>query len=154
MKPTLILTLLLGIIGTTGLACAEEIQVDDIGSKVIIIGKLGKPLGTLATIDGQMISEPKRGQSGHFTAAFRVSKVDGKPLAKGQIIGLMFRSSIQTLPAHSHDLVQLRGYESGTYVGTPDSARDSLGADASPLDWKFESMFYVIKTQIVELQQH
>lgn len=153
MKTTLILTLLFGILGTSGLARAEEIQIGDIGSKVIIIGKLGKPLGTMATIDGQMISEPKRGTSGHFTAAFRVNKVDGRPLAKGQIIGLIFRSSIQTAPAHSHDIVQLRGYESGAFVGTPDSARDSLGADASPLDWKFEPTFYAIKAQVVEPQQ-
>jgi hypothetical protein len=147
MKATLIIALLSGIIITAGFARAEEIQVGDIGSKVIIIGKLGKPLGTVVTVEGQLISEPKLGKSGQVTAAFRVNKVDGKALEKAQIVGLIFRASAGIPPLHAHEIVHLSGYESGAFIGTPNDARDMLGRDSSPFDWKFETTIHVIKSQ-------
>jgi hypothetical protein len=129
---------------------AEEIHIEDLGNKVILIGKLEKPVGTLATIEGQMISEPTRGKSGQVTAAFRIEKVDGQPLQKQSIIGLIFRASEGIPSIHAQDLVQLSGYESGAFIGTPNEARDALGKDASPLDWKYEASFHVIKLQAKE----
>ncbi len=150
MKPKFIVAMLLCIMGVSHFLPAEEIQAGDIGNKVIIIGKLGKPLGTIATVDGEMISEPKLGKSSRVTAAFRVTRVDGKPLKQGQIVGLVFRTSEGIPPFHANEIVHLSGYESGTFIGTPRDARDLLGKDASPLDWKFETTIYVIKAQAVE----
>jgi hypothetical protein len=150
MKPKLIIAIMLCVIGASLFLQAEEIQVGDIGNKVILIGRLGKPLGTVATIDGQLISEPKQGKSGQITAAFRVNKVDGKPLEKAQIVGLAFRASAGIPSVHANEIVQLSGYEGGAFIGTPDDARDILGKDASPLDWKFQTTIYVIKLQVVE----
>jgi len=142
--------MMLCIIGISHFLQAEEIQVGDIGNKVIIIGRLGKPLGTVVTTDGQMISEPKLGKNGHFTAAFRANKVDGKPLKKAQIVGLVFRVSAGVPSVHAGESVQLSGYESAAFIGTPDGARAMLGSDASPFDWKLESTIYVIKSQSSE----
>ena len=148
MKRNIIFTILFLTLATSCFLRAEDVQVVDIGDSVTLIGKLGKPLGTLAKVEGQLISEPKQGRSGQITAAFRVTKVDGQKLAKAQTVGLMFRLS-QGMPAvHAHDLVQLSGYEAGAFVGTPDAVRDSMGKDASPLDWKFESLVYVIEAQV------
>ncbi len=123
---------------------AEEIQIGDItDGKVTLIGRLGKPLGTVETIEGQLISDPKQ-VAGLVTAAFRASKVDGKPLEKGQIIGLVFRPSAGTPALHANQLVKLSGFEGGAFVGTPDAAREAMSSDASPLDWKFQSTFRVI----------
>jgi hypothetical protein len=59
---------------------AEDVQVGDINDgKVILLGRLGKPLGTVVTVEGQLVSDPKAA-SGHITAAFRASKVDFNPL--------------------------------------------------------------------------
>jgi len=129
---------------------AEEIRVEDLGSKVILIGALGKPVGTIATVEGQMVSEPTRGKSGQITAAFRAEKVDGQSLPKQATIGLIFRASEGVPPIHAHDIVQLSGYESGAFIGTPDNAREALGKDASPLDWKYEPTFHVIKSHAKE----
>jgi hypothetical protein len=149
MKRKIIAAILFLTIATSGLLQAEDVRVVDIGSGVTLIGKLGKPLGTLASIEGQMVSDPKQGRSGQVSGALRVSKVDGQRLPKAQTVGLVFRLS-QGMPAlHAHDIVQISGYESGVFVGTPDSARDAMGKDASPLDWQFESMVYVINAQVL-----
>ena len=149
MKRKIIAAILFLTIATTCFLQAEDVQVTDFGGSVTPIGKIGKPLGTLANIEGQMISDPKQGRSGQMTAAFRVTKVDGQKLTKAQTVGLMFRHS-QGMPGiHAQDIVQLSGYEAGAFVGTPDSARDLMGKDASPLDWQFESMVYVINAQVV-----
>ena len=148
MKLKLVFAIMLCAIGSSLFLQAEEIQVADIGNKVILIGRLGKPLGTLATIDGQLISEPKQGKSGQVTAAFRVNKVNGQPLEKAQLVGLAFRASAGIPPVHANEMIQLSGYESGAFIGTPDNARDMLGKDASPLEWKFQSTIYVVKLQV------
>ena len=129
---------------------AEEIQVRDIGSKVIIIGTLGKPIGTIATVYGQLVSEPKQGKSGQITAAIRINKVDGKPLEKGQVVGIIFRISAGVPLVHAHDFVQFSRYEAGAFVGTPDKPRELLGKDVSPLDFQFEPELYVIQLQPVD----
>ncbi len=125
---------------------AEEIQLSDIGGQVTLIGKLGKPVGTVVTnIEGQLISDPKQGASGKITAALRVNKVDGKALAKAQVVALEFLASEGMPRVHANDLVKFSGYEGGAFIGTPAAAREILGSGASPLDWKFESIVHVIK---------
>ena len=138
--------ILLFIIATSLVLRAEEIQVSDIGGQVTLIGRLGKPVGTVITsIEGQLISEPKLGKSGQVTAAIRVSNVDGKALAKAQVVALIFRVSEGMPNVHGYDIIKFSGYEAGAFIGTPEAARDALGKDASPLAWKFESTIHVIK---------
>lgn len=149
MKRKLFFTILFLTIATFCFLRAEDVQVADFGSSVTLIGKLGKPLGTVATVEGQMISDPKVGRSGQITAALRVMKVDGQQLPKAQTVGLMFRHSQGAPAVHAHDMVTLTGFEAGAFVGTPDAARDQMGADASPLDWQFESLVYVINAQTI-----
>lgn len=136
------------LIGTSHLLQAEEVQATDIGGKVIIIGKLGEPLGTVVTIDGQMVSEPKLGKTGQATAALRVNQVNGKPLKREPILGMVFRPSTGVPSLHVPESVHLSGYETGAFIGTPDDARDSLGSDASRFDWKFETTIRVIKSEV------
>ena len=150
MKLKLIFAILAWSLAASCFLQAEEVRVDDFGDSVVVIGKLGKPLGTIANVEGQVISDPKQGRSGQISAALRISKVDDERLPKGKIVGLVFRLS-QGMPAiHAHDFVQLTCYESGAFVGTPDAARDTLGKDAQPLDWQFESMVYVIKWKTLD----
>jgi hypothetical protein len=39
----------------------------------------------------------------------------------------------------------LSGYEGAAFIGTPDAAREEMSSDASPLDWKLQSIVHVIK---------
>lgn len=124
---------------------AEDVQVSDISDgKVTLIGRVGRPLGTVVTVEGQLVSDPKQ-TAGQVTAAFRARTVDGTALEKGQIIGLLFRASDGIPALHANQLVKISGYESASFIGAPDGAREALGKDASPLDWKFQSLVHVIK---------
>lgn len=152
MKPTLIIAVTLCVFGTSNFVQAEEVQASDIGGKVIIMGRLGKPLGTVVTLDGQMVSAPKTGKSGQVTAALRVSEVNGQPLKRAPIIGLIFRPSAGVPSFHVQETVHLSGYETGAFIGTPDGARDSLGSEASPFDWKFETTIRVIKLEAAKVR--
>jgi len=124
---------------------AEDVQVGDISDgKTALIGCLGKAVGTVVTVEGQLLSDPKL-VNGHITAALRVNKVDGQQLKSGQIIGLEFRAS-QGVPAvRANQLVKFSGYEGVAYIGTPTAAREAMSGDASPLDWKLQSVVHVIK---------
>ena len=124
---------------------AEDVQVGDISEgKTALMGRLGKAVGTVVTVEGQLLADPRLA-NGHITAALRVNKVDGQPLKSGQILGLEFRAS-QGVPAlHANQLVKFTGYEGVAYVGTPATAREAMGSDASPLDWKLQSVVHVIK---------
>jgi hypothetical protein len=146
MKLKLSAVILIFIITHSLVLRAEEIQVSDIGGQVTLIGRLGKPVGTVVTsIEGQLISDPKQGKSGQITAALRLRKVDGKALAKPQIVGLVFRVSEGMPNVHVNEIIKFSGYEAGAFIGTPEAAREALGKDASPQDWKFESTVHVIK---------
>jgi hypothetical protein len=145
MKRALIAAMALMLCGISLPLCAEEVHADDISDgKTILIGRLGKPVGAVSVLEGQLISEPKAA-NGHVTAAIRVSKVDGRDLEKAQSIGLEFRPSQGMPPLHANQFVKLSGYEGAAFVGTPDAARADMGNDASPLDWKFASIFHVAK---------
>jgi hypothetical protein len=145
MKPTFIAVTAFLLLNISLPLHAEDVQVSDISDgKITLIGRLGKPVGTVAMLEGQLVSDPKLA-NGHITAAVRVNKIGGKGLEKAQIIGLEFRPS-QGVPAlHANQLVKLSGYEGAAFIGTPDAAREEMSSDASPLDWKLQSIVHVIK---------
>jgi len=78
MKLNFLFAAVIFITGQINFLHAEEIFVSDFGGKVTVVGRLGKPLGTVVTIEGELISEPKAAKTGRTTAAFRVNKVNGK----------------------------------------------------------------------------
>jgi len=124
---------------------AEDVLVSDINDhKTTLIGRLGKPVGTVVTLEGQLVTDP-RASNGLFTAAFRANKVDGKELAKAQMISIVFRASQGSPALHANQFVTITAYESAVFIGTPDAAREAMGSDASPFDWKFASLVHVIK---------
>jgi len=124
---------------------AQDVQLSDISDhKITLIGRLGKPVGTVVTLEGRLLTDP-RFSNGQFTAAFRANKVDGKELAKAQMISLVFRASQGSPALHADQLVTFTGYEGAAFIGTPDAAREAMGSDSSPFDWKFQSLVHVIK---------
>ena len=147
MKPKIIAALFC-VIGIPLLIHAEDVQVDDLGTKVVVIGKLGKPLGTVVTVEGQLMSDPEP-KNGQIIAVLRANKTDGQALSPASNIALLFRHSGGVPELHSHDLVKITGYEAGAFIGTPSAVRDQMGRDASPFDWKFETTFHVVTAETV-----
>ena len=150
MKQKIIIAIMLCAICTAHLAGAEEVRTDDLGGKVILIGRLGRPLGTVTTIIGQITTEPRQTKGGTVIATIRVGTVDGDPVGKAEIIPLIFRRSAGIPTIHLHDIVQLSGYEGGAYVGTPEGAIGKLDKDASLLKWKFQTGINVISYKLSE----
>ena len=145
MKPTFIVVITALLLNISFPLHAEDVQVGDINDgKVMLLGCLGKPVGTVVTVEGQLISDPKAA-NGHITAAFRANKVDGRELKPAQIIGLEFRASLGLPALRASQLVQFSGYEGVAFVGTPNAARVEMSSDASPLEWKLQSVVHVIK---------
>jgi hypothetical protein len=147
MKLNLVFALAVFLAGPATLLHAEDVQVSDFGGKVTLIGRLGKPVGTVAIAEGQIMSEPKLAKTGRSTAVLHVTKVDGQTLAAEQSVAVVFPASVSVSLIHANQVVRLSGYEGGAFIGTPAAAREQMGADASSLSWKFESTFNVIKIQ-------
>jgi hypothetical protein len=146
MKSKLLIALAICLFAASRGFSAVEIQVGDIGKKVVIVGRLEVPVGTVVEgIEGQLMTLPRQLKSGQIVGTIRVSKVNGKALSQPSILALHFRTSGGVPPLQKNQLVKISGYESVTYIGTPAGAREDLGSDASSLDWKLESTIYVIK---------
>ena len=122
------------------LACCEapggddetrDISVDEIGTSVTLVGRLGKPLGKMASVRGRWsypehAGKPAKGD----TIRFKVTRVDNRapdrPVAfdAGQIV-VVDKSNRNVTPSRA-DLAKLdgvswtlRAYETGRLLGTP-----------------------------------
>jgi hypothetical protein len=145
MKRTLAAGVALLLLNIAPPLLADDVQIADVSEgRITMIGRLGRPVGTVVTMEGQLIADPKNA-NGHITTAIRVTRVDGKELPKAQTVGIEFRPSQGMPPLHANQLVKLYGYEGAAFIGTPDAAREDMGGDASPFDWKLSSLFHVIK---------
>src|SRR5262245_53336621 len=54
----------------------QRVNVDEIGGSVVLIGRLGKPLGEKMTVRGQWVPAPQRAKDN--SPRFNVTEVDGK----------------------------------------------------------------------------
>lgn len=112
-----------------------NIPVADIESKVKIIGRLGKPLGTVCKVTCEVVIGAKPGSK---IIPCKFLTADGKPLGKSAIIAISVPASIDPPTFKTGDKLALLGYETGSCVGTPAAAREIEKAEASKLQWKFQ----------------
>jgi hypothetical protein len=99
----------------------QKILASDIGKCVQIVGRLGRPLGELITIQGKwVLPEELRKQPG---PDFLVTQVNGVKLETP----VMFtersfsraREAIEELPTREEEVWEVRGCESGGFRGAP-----------------------------------
>jgi hypothetical protein len=121
--------------GASGRADSDQevpsIRADDIPKKAVIIGKLGIPLGTVATVRGRWVA--RRGKD--YYLAFVVSHVDSKPIEGSPEFRGMENNTGSNL-SRDPDFPkgddkgaegmewEVRAWESGQFVGIPKSALD------------------------------
>ena len=112
----------------------QEIKVDEIGTQALLVGQLGKPLGTFVTISGTKDKDWMRvGQP------MIVDTVDGKKLDKSVMVAVDGAP-----PMTKGSRYSLRGYENCGMRGSPTDPEDG---DASQVQqtFYFTSWFQMTK---------
>ena len=112
----------------------ERIRVSDIGDRILIVGRLGYPLGDLVTIEGEwMLPEAlQRGlQSKDTDLKLRVTTVNGNRLDESILIPVMWVSPIidrqgLAVTPKAGDVWEARGIESGRFHGIPRAVFEEL----------------------------
>jgi len=119
------------------------ISVEDIGTKVTLVGRLGEPLGKLMEVKGTWGYPDARVKD--YSLRFRVSHVNGKRLPKPVEFNVAqvkaaTRSGKNAIPQFKdHKTLEgvswtLRAYETGRFRGVPEEL--DTAASASPYWWK------------------
>ncbi len=146
-KTILLLSILITLSGfEPRLDAGQIVNSSDVGVNVIVVGKLGKALGTPMTIEGDGVSaEPVKTKSSSMVVALRVTKVNDKTLETPLIIGIstLAGSAVQLPKMGEHRT--FRGWEYGTFIGTPESVQSEVGPEASTQKWRFATTFRVFK---------
>lgn len=106
-----------------------RINVDDIGKKVVLIGRLGEPLGTWVTLKGTW-ELPKLELVKDYSLRFMVTRINDRELSTPiefniAQIEARFKNGKDALPAHEHQKTldgvtwTLRAYETGYLLVAP-----------------------------------
>jgi hypothetical protein len=123
----------------------ETIQSSELGKSVHVIGRLGKELGTVVTIQCVSYGKQTRAKEGIFT--FDVVKVGDDALTEPVTMAFRFDPAGKMPPSEGTYAAKYRGYETGSFVGVPPDVRlDSDEADTSTADapWQFHTSFKVL----------
>jgi hypothetical protein len=121
----------------------NQVPVDEIGARFILMGRLGKPLGTMMTVTGKWGYPDKAVKD--YSLRFTVSQVNAKRLDKPVVFNVAQikavsqdgKDAIPKYDAHkSLDGVSwtLRAYETGRFQGIPNEywIERGSGRPASP----------------------
>ena len=139
----------------------ERITVEDL-SKRPPIGRLGKPLGTLVTIEGVYVlepdgkSDPRRAMTKEAWRRFRIETVDGKRLPKPVDYEIVRDRLIRKMKPRNGERFKLLGFESGHFYGAPEEAEDLLTdtiARRNPVPFRFETVFQAVKDEIKNISE-
>ena len=105
-----------------------DIPIYQSSSKYRLVGKLGEPLGTLMTLQGIIIEGPHKGYEGG--ANIQVLKINGRATQENIRIKLYesywgdFNQQKDIDNLKYLKTYEIRGFETGTYVGMPDDVTE------------------------------
>jgi hypothetical protein len=129
----------------------QKVLASDIGTRVQIIGRLGYPLGELVTIHGAWIrprglpNQPVKDDTPYFS----VTSVNGKRLEKPVIFNFVSKAwGAEEIPRQEGPVWEVRGCESGGFLGTPREVRDDALKGPNPPPtvahawWHYEFKFH------------
>ena len=115
-----------------------SVNAADIGKKVQIIGRLGKPMGTLMSLRGQWCMPSKSPKPASLE--FHVTHLDGKPLP-GDVVfyrQVVTATNLKNQTEHEAEGVvwEMRAFEEGRFVNLKERHWEEFyGAPVSPLDY-------------------
>jgi hypothetical protein len=129
----------------------QKVLASDIGTRVQIIGCLGYPLGELVTIQGSWIrprglpNQPVKDDSPYFS----VTSVNGKRLETPVRFDFFAKAyGAEEIPKQEGPVLEVRGCESGGFLGTPREVRDDASRRPNPPPiaqhawWDYEFRFH------------
>jgi hypothetical protein len=98
------------------------IRADDIGDKVMVLGRLGHPLGEMMTVKG-VWAAPKSTESWKDRLIFHVTSVNGKQLAEPAIFNVYVVDVVdrarKTVCPSAGELWEVRAYENWSLRNQP-----------------------------------
>jgi hypothetical protein len=124
-----------------------EVRVAEIGEGVMLIGRLGVPLGEMMTVTGTWgHPDQSKGPTKDYSLLFRVSAVNGEALKErmafhvGDVVAV-FKGGKDAIPRwQDHDKLDgvtwtLRAYETGRFTRQPDEWWDESGEGEAAMRW-------------------
>ena len=136
----------LGIVIVIGSKQMEtSVNYTDLGVNVPVIGVLGRPLGEIAEVQGEVIDSSETGykdDSGKIL--FRVKMINGVSLDKDKVVALRFFPWSGIEEPKPGDKKVFIGYESGEFTGIPPKAFDYIPAVTTTM-YHFDTYFQVCK---------
>jgi hypothetical protein len=137
MKHTIMILVAALFVGTTGLGSVAaqtnqppiQINATEIGSRIQVIGKLGKPLGTTMKVRARGIAAPavQLDKDAYWTHMVYVEAVDGKQLPKPVMLEwtVWFIGERLVIPKPT-ETIELLAFESGGFTGSPSNLPGDL----------------------------
>ncbi|HUP77371.1 MAG TPA: hypothetical protein VM260_02340, partial [Pirellula sp.] len=110
---------------------SSQVHVNDIGTEIELVGRLGRPLGTMVTIAGTWAyPDQSKGPTKVYDLQFTIASVDGTPLATPLTLDVWSMDVLNVdkksaIPKHAqHSTIDgeswtIRGYETGRFSKTP-----------------------------------
>lgn len=139
----------ISIFVATILACAPiarggdvTVNASDLGTKVKIIGPLGKPLGEMITIECKTLppNEQPRGKDSAGRFFVKVTAVDGVALKKPVVIEVRVFPFSPKPKRDGMDL-EITGYQDGSFQGIPPAALNGVSPPPQTQSWHFAVYF-------------
>ena len=141
-----IVLLCVALTGFCGYAKEKTLTVADLNQSAVI-GSLGKPLGTLVTVEGVVVGDDyRRLKSDEGETLLKIERVDGKILSKEVILHLYIApfAAIKKPGAGRH--FKYAGYETGSFTGIPEEAFKIIPRIATA-GFQFEVYFQALKEE-------
>jgi hypothetical protein len=114
------------------------VTIDDIGSSVVVLGRLGVPLRTMVRFKAKWIHSPDRSKPELIPLRLNIIEIDGKPLERDVLflpadVDVVDSTGQEKIERELHREVSLYGYEDWVTYGPPVEFHEAIGKPpASP----------------------
>lgn len=136
---------------------AQQVPVSELGRKFTLIGRLGLPLGTVATISGVIVDAEFKGEGDHVLSVQRIDKLASQERLRIEVSEYFNKWGREASEGHSlpglvkGDTYELEGYETGGYdESAPIEAYRKADIILAKRSFGFRTWFVVYKGKKVD----
>jgi hypothetical protein len=128
-----------------------DVSLEQLGTKVRLLGKLKQPLGDVVKVQGIVVSGPGKGyEDGPHLRVFRIAGQAIQEFIQIKLADYYGRDEIPNLEAGR--AFEMEGFETGGFVGVPAAAVKRAGAVAQTTEHRFRHEFVVFESAEIKLQ--
>lgn len=124
----------------------DIVASNNISPSVSVSPDLGQGFGNIITVEGHIPIQEKRSKADEGKTLFQVTKVEGKAIDNPVTLPLISFSFHPVTYKEPGQTMTLLGYETGSFVGIPPEAFDTIPMVATER-FSFRSSFQVLKVQ-------